>query len=100
MNGDVSSSEPDKECSRLGVGSAFGNGQRHLLGTGAAHCRALYQDTGDQAFSVKAGTRQYFSSFLLPEPGKFSPVLTHSMESFNLSNLNEVKKKKKREGNL
>lgn len=56
----------------------------------AAHCGALCQGTDNQAFSIKVRARQYFSSFLLPESGKFSPRLTCSMESFKLRNLNRV----------
>lgn len=54
---------------------------------------ALHDGTGDQAFQLKQGQDSGFSSFLLPEPGKFSPRLTRIMESFNLSNLNGVFKK-------
>lgn len=48
MNGDVAYSEPDKEFSRLGVCSAFWNGQRHLCRRAAEQCtkaqvRRLFQ---------------------------------------------------------
>lgn len=72
-------SEPDKEFSRLGVCSVFGNGQRHLCGRAAEQC------TKAQVRRLSQLKQKQDSASLssLPEPGKFSLRFTFIMESLN-----------------